>query len=907
MGFFPFSRYQSYTSPKSPLSKYARTFSSSVPSNLKDLFSEQSTATTSAVAEPNNCEDDIHHQKAKPTKSKKARKMALLINTKPWSVQLESSLSTHTPLSETSFLQTLRLIKAPANTLHFFNWSRNTGFTPSEHSYFLMLEILGRARNLNSARNFLLSIPTKSNNTIPLTDKFFNSLIRSYGSAGLFMESIKVFKTMKSMGISPSTFTFNNLFFILLKRGRTGMVFEFYDEMLRTFGAKPDLYTFNILIRGFCMNSRMDDAFRFFKEMELFNCKPDLITYNTIVEGLCRAGKVTTAHNVVKGMCLKGENLKPNVVTYTTLVRGYCKNQEIDIMLDVLREMVDSEIKPNEITYNTIINGLCEAQMFDKIKDLLEGWLGGFVPDTCTFNMVMNAHCKVGDLSEAFKVFEKMKELKVQQDSASYSVLIRGLCQKLDFGRAAELLDELLAKEILLCDDGCTPLVAAYNPIFEYLCRNGKTKKAEQVLRQLMRRGIQDPSAYRTLILGHCKEGTSVAGHKLLVLMLRRNLVPDLETYNSLIEALLINGEPNLAHDTLKKMLVSSYLPRSSTFHRILTELVKQGSALESASLVMLMLEKEIRQNIDLSTDTVKLLFKCGLRDKAFEVSRSLYESGYVLSMEELISFLCDGGKLMEAHELLGFSLKNNHNIDEAIYSQVLTSLCKAQRASEAFDLYYKMLEKGIQQPLGCKEDLRSTLEAEGKLKEAEFVTKRMPSPLQLDGSVDQESCRCTNHLQENARMYLSGVKISITQFQKHAPSSISFFSSLLSNLLLFHYSAFSPLRAVARDGSTYPVLLFSSILLNVTCFILFSQEIWTYAVLLLGSILLDVSCSGDDGIVAAIVRGDFRQQRFGSKKWRWKDVLSKNEEVSTTIGGYYGRRWRTVVKGERLQKMSIA
>ncbi|KAL2549971.1 Pentatricopeptide repeat-containing protein [Forsythia ovata] len=742
MALFPFSHHQSYTTLKIPLSKSTRPFSTSLfPSNLTHLFSKQSTRTTtaaSAAVEPNKSEDDIHIQNAKPTKSKKARTMAQLINTKPWSAQLESSLSTHTPLSETSVLQTLRLIKAPANALHFFNWTRNTGFAHSEHSYFLMLENFGRARNLNSARNFLLSIPAKSNSAIPLTDKLFNSLIRSYGNAGLFNESIKVFKTMKSMGISPSTFTFNHLFFILLKKGRTGMVFELYDEMLRTYGAKPDLYTFNILIRGFCMNSRMDDAFRFFKEMELFKCKPDLISYNTIVEGLCRAGKVKIAHNVVKGMCLKGENLKPNVVTYTTLVRGYCRNLEIDMMLDVLREMVDSGIKPNEITYNTIIQGLCEARMYDKIKYILEGCRGeggGFVPNTCTFNMVMNSHCNVGDLNEAFKVFEKMKELKVQQDSASYSLLIRGLCQKLEFGRAEELLDELLAKEILLRDDGCTPLVAAYNPIFEYLCRNGKTKKAERVLRQLMRRGKQDPPAYRTLILGHCKEGTCVAGHKILVLMLRRNFVPDLETYESLIESLLQKGEPNLAHDTLEKMLKSSYLPRSSTFHRILTELVKQGSARESASLVMLMLDKEIRQSTNLSTDTVMLLFTSGLRDRAFEVVRSLYESGYVLNMEELVAFLCHSRKLMEAHELLGFSLKNDHNIDTAICSTVLTSLCKAHRASEAFDLYYIMLEKGIQQPLGCIEDLRSTLEAEGKLKEAEFVTKKMPIPLQLDGS----------------------------------------------------------------------------------------------------------------------------------------------------------------------------
>ncbi|CAI9762324.1 unnamed protein product [Fraxinus pennsylvanica] len=518
---------QSFTTLKNPLSKFICLFSTSLlPSNLAYLFSEQSTATASAE-EPNNVENDIHLQNDKPDKSNKARTMARLINTKPWSAQLESSLSTHTPLSETSVLQTLRLIKAPANAIHFFNWTQNTGFTHSEHSYFLMLEIFGRARNFNSARKFLLSIPAKSNNAIPLTDKFFYSLIRSYGNARLFRESIKVFKTMKSMGISPSTTTFNYLFLILLKRGWPGKVFELYDEMLKTYGAKPNLYTFNILIRGFFMNSRMDDAFRFFKEMELFNCKPNLISYTTIVEGLCRAGKVKIAHDVVKDMHLKGENLKPNVITYTILVRGYCFLALKLCYNLVLREMVDCGIKPNDITYNIIIHGLCEAQMFDKIKYFSDrGERGGFVHDTCTFNMVMNSHCKVGDVSKAFKVFEKMKELKVQQDSVSYSVLIRGLCEKLDFGMAEELLDELLVKEILLCDDGVTTVVAAYNPILEYLCRNGKTKKAELVFRQLMRRGKPNPMAYKTLILGHCKEGTCVAGHMLLVFMLRRDFFP---------------------------------------------------------------------------------------------------------------------------------------------------------------------------------------------------------------------------------------------------------------------------------------------------------------------------------------------------------------------------------------------
>ncbi|WJZ87947.1 hypothetical protein VitviT2T_007290 [Vitis vinifera] len=664
------------------------------------------------------------------TKTKRSQAMARLINTEPWSHELQSSLAELAPsLSKTTVLQTLQLIRTPAKALHFFRWVEAKGFTHNEQSYFLMIEILGRSRNLNAARNFVFSIEKKSGGAVKLGDRFFNSLIRSYGWAGLFQESIKVFKTMKEIGVSPSVVTFNSLLSIVLKRGRTSMAKQLFDEMLDTYGVTPDTYTFNILIRGFCMNSMVDEGFWFFKEMSRFKCDPDVVTYNTLVDGLCRAGKVKIAHNVVKGMVKKSPNLSPNVVTYTTLIRGYCMKQDMAEALSLLAEMVSRGLKPNKITYNTLIQGLCEAQKLDKIKEILEGMVGdgGFIPDTCTLNTLIKAHCTMGKLEEAFSVFEKMSELRVQPDSATYSVLVRSLCQRGDFRRAEEFFDELAEKEILLHDVGCKPLVAAYNPMFEYLCSNGKTKKAERVFRQLMKRGTQDPPSYKTLILGHCREGTPEAGFDLLVLMLRRDFVPDAETYGLMIDGLLKKGDPVLAHKSLEKMLKSSHLPTTAIFHSILAALVEKGCAHESASLVKLMLERRIRQNIDLSTHTVRLLYKSGLQDKAFMTIGLLYENGYLVKMEELVSFLCQSRKLLEAQKMLLFSLEKRQSVDIDMCSTVISGLCKAHKVSEAFALYYELVEKGMQHRLTCQEDLRISLEAEGRLNEAKFVSKKMP------------------------------------------------------------------------------------------------------------------------------------------------------------------------------------
>lgn len=335
------------------------------------------------------------------------------------------------------------------------------------------------------ARNFLFSIEKHSKGTVKLEDRFFNSLIRSYAEAGLFKESMKLFQTMKSIAVSPSVVTFNSLMSILLKRGRTNMAKEVYDEMLGTYGVSPDTCTYNVLIRGFCKNSMVDEGFRFFREMESFNCDADVVTYNTLVDGLCRAGKVRIARNLVNGMGKKCEGLNPNVVTYTTLIHEYCMKQEVEEALVVLEEMTSRGLKPNMITYNTLVKGLCEAHKLDKMKDVLERMKsdGGFSLDTFTFNTIIHLHCCAGNLDEALKVFESMKKFRIPADSASYSTLKRSLCQKWDYDMVEQLFDELFEKEILLSKFGSKPLAASYNPIFESLCEHGNTKKAERVIR----------------------------------------------------------------------------------------------------------------------------------------------------------------------------------------------------------------------------------------------------------------------------------------------------------------------------------------------------------------------------------------------------------------------------------------
>ncbi|KAI4370344.1 hypothetical protein MLD38_018707 [Melastoma candidum] len=323
-----------------------------------------------------------------------------------------------------------------------------------------------------------------------------------------------------------------------------------------------------------------------------------------------------------------------------------------------------------------------------------------------------------------------MKILKLLPDSATYSVLIRLLCQRREYERAEEIFDELSKKEIVLTESGCTPLVAAYNPIFEYLCKNGKTKKAEMVFRQLMKRGVQDPPSFITLIMGNCREGNCEAAYELLVLMLRRDYMPDFETYQTLMDGFLRRKNSLYAYNTLLKMLKSSYHPRSSTYHLILSDLIKGDHVNEAADLLILMLEKLVRQNMDLSTQVVRLLFSHGKRLKAIEVVKLLYKNNYAIGIEELVSFLYQRGKLLDAGELLLFGLRNNSRLDIDLCNTIIRGLSARKRLIEAFSVVYELVERERHQNLTCMTGLASALQADGKFVEAEFVRKRIPSTL---------------------------------------------------------------------------------------------------------------------------------------------------------------------------------
>ncbi|XP_037445086.1 pentatricopeptide repeat-containing protein At1g02060, chloroplastic-like [Triticum dicoccoides] len=592
------------------------------------------------------------------------------------------------------------------------------------------LHLLLRSRDLRPALEYLSSLPS------PLTllpNHALNALLRALAAAGRVRAATDLFRRIPA----PTAHSFNSLLAALLRRGRTRAANAVLAAFLRSPRATPDAATLNTLLHGLSTASPRPSPpalvrlFRFLPETYAF--APDAISYNSLLSALCRAGDLQAARKLFDKMRVGEKDCKasvsPNVITYTTMIKAYCVRGLADEALAVFNMMAADGVAPNRITYNTMIQGFCEAGRMELVKGLLE--TDSFKPDTCTFNTLMSAHCGEGRIREAMEVFGQMAELHVSRDSASYSTVIRALCENREFVKAEALVDELLEKEVLTKRGGCVPLIAAYNPVFVYLCENGKAKKARVLFGQLLdRRSKVDFAAFKTLILGHCKEGDFEEGYQLVLSMLKRDLVPDDECYIAIVEGFSQKGRMKVAWEALHRMLNSGLRPSTSTFHSVLLGLLKkEGCAKEAADLIEIMLERKIRQNLDLSTNTIDALFKSSLDDRAYKIITSLYDQGYYIKMEKLIADLCEEKKFTEAAELTLFSLQKRHDLGVSISSTVLDGLCTTGRASDAFRLFYKLIESGSSSAAVEPRSLvalHHALDEDGKQKEADFVAKQM-------------------------------------------------------------------------------------------------------------------------------------------------------------------------------------
>ncbi|KAJ4847189.1 hypothetical protein Tsubulata_040897 [Turnera subulata] len=291
--------------------------------------------------------------------------------------------------------------------------------------------------------------------------------------------------------------------------------------------------------------------------------------------------------------------LKPGVDDLDRLLYTLCKKKNVKIaqqFFDRVKHRFEAKTK----TYCILLRGwgdigeLGEARrVFDEMRDR------GCVVDVFAYNSLMEAMCEGGCVEEAYKMFREMGSRGVEPDAGSYSVFVRAYCEADDIHSAFRVLDRMRRYDLV-------PSVFIYNCIIKRLCKNDKVDEAYQLLDEMIERGVKpDTWSYNTIIAYHCEHTEVNRATGLISRMARDGCLPDRHSYNMVLKLLVRIGRFDRATAVWESMGDRGFYPSVSTYSVMVHSLVKKFGKLEEACKYF---EMMIDEGIPPYSTTIELL-----------------------------------------------------------------------------------------------------------------------------------------------------------------------------------------------------------------------------------------------------------------------------------------------------------
>ncbi|XP_071691757.1 pentatricopeptide repeat-containing protein At5g39710 [Rutidosis leptorrhynchoides] len=482
----------------------------------------------------------------------------------------------------------------------------------------------------------------------------------------------EMFLNMIKIGVSPNVFTYNILIrgFCGVKELEKGL--GFFAEMQKN-GCLPNVVTYNTLIDAYCKLRRLDDAFKLFKTMSTRMLEPNLISYNVILNGLGREGRMKETSEVLEDM--KRKRIVPDEVTYNTLVNGYCKEGNFHQALVLHDEMTSNGLSPNVITYTSLINSMCKARNLHRAMALLEQMrIRKLFPNARTYTTLIDGFSQQGFMDEAYKLLDEMKRNGFSPSIVTYNALIHGHTVDGNIEGALKVLDQISIT-------GLVPDVVSYSTIITGFCRNQDLDKAFEMKRQMVKNGVlPDAVTYSSLIKGLCDQRKLTEACDVFQEMLRIGLPPDECTYTALINAYCVEGDTKNALDLHDEMLNKGLLPDVVTYNVLINGLSKQARTREAKQILFkLYYDNAVPDDVTYNT----LIDNCGNME--------------LKSVVALIKGFCMKGLMNEADKVFDKMLEKQQTMpSESVYNVMIHGHCKGGNLRKSFDLYKKMVNHGF-------------------------------------------------------------------------------------------------------------------------------------------------------------------------------------------------------------------
>ncbi|KAL5723195.1 hypothetical protein ACHQM5_006619 [Ranunculus cassubicifolius] len=357
----------------------------------------------------------------------------------------------HIELTPHLLLQTLNDSPHAGRTvLEFHQWvSSRPGFVRNDETYSFLVEYLGRRKDFKAIHEVL--VEGKGVTGKKTLEASVDRLVR----AGRDAQTVAFFEKME--GEYGFTRDKESLKLVVGKLCDHGFA-SYAEKMVKNLANEffPDEEICEMLIRGWCVDGKLDEARRLAGEINRGGFELGTVAYNSILDCVCK-------------LCRKKDAFQLQAEAEKILI-----------------EMDYAGIPRNTETFNVLINNLCKIRKTEEalgLFDRMGEW--GCSPDSTTYLVLIKSLFQAARIGEGDEMIDRMKSAGFGNalDKKAYFGFLTVLC-------GIERIDHAMKIFQLMKKDGCEPRIKTYELLMEKLCAHGKAERANALFREATKRGV---------------------------------------------------------------------------------------------------------------------------------------------------------------------------------------------------------------------------------------------------------------------------------------------------------------------------------------------------------------------------------------------------------------------------------
>lgn len=349
-------------------------------------------------------------------------------------------------------------------------------------------------------------------------------------------------------------------------------------------------------------------------------------------------------------------------------------------------------------------------------------------PTASRWNQAIDYAAKQGNLKRAGEIlleFEAQGDSHAgnRPDAVSYNLVIRAYAKKGDIQGSENWLRRMKAS-------GVEATVCTYNTILDACAKGDNAEACEKWLAKMLATGLEaNVISYATAIYAWARRGQDGRAETWLKKMIEAGIDPDAVVYNSMIHACGVSGNPIGAEYWIEQMQARGLDASVTTFTAVIDACAKGGDVQRAEKWLENMIAAQVQPNVVSFSAMIDACAKTADPTRAEFWLGRMIQCGIqpnTYSYSSVINACAKAGDVDKAEEWLIKSEEAGVATDVVVYSSVIDACGKVGDAERATLIFERMQEHGIQPHIVAYAALARPYAYRGDFLEVERIAKEM-------------------------------------------------------------------------------------------------------------------------------------------------------------------------------------